>query len=140
MRNELDGQDPAPYLIRMEDRPFESLIMEAYDVIREYLRGAAGREVSALICLKEELAVGAMAACRDVDRAVPDSISVLEYAPTPRAKLATIPRTLIDVHLDRHVNKALALLMKDRPAGSGKRRLRYLIQPTLVRGESVKQL
>jgi DNA-binding LacI/PurR family transcriptional regulator len=93
-------------------------------------------DVTALVCLKEELAIGADAACRDAGRAVPDSISLIEYACTARSRIAAVPRTGICVHLGRHIKCAWEMLEKSRLGRLGERRL-CLVQPTLVRQRSV---
>lgn len=124
------------FLVHIEDRPFESLVMEAYQVTREFLGTERGQQATALLCLKEELTVGAMAACRDMGRSVPESVSVIEYAPTPRALLAETPRTMIDVHMKEHVDLALSLLQqKGRVAPK-----RHQVEPSLVEGKTVADL
>ena len=111
-------------------------LLAMYEQLQDYLRSPASAEITALVCLTEEIATAALAACRVVGRTVPEKMSLIEYAWTPRAELANPPRTGIDVHIDRHIELALNLLDQLRK-GAPPKELHHQVKPELIERETI---
>ena len=106
-----------------------------FDAVRNYLQGAGG-DVTALICLSEELTWATIAACRAVGRPVPEKMSVVASSDSPLLQHFNPPVTCVDIHLERHIEIALKLLdvaLQDQPVGEQL----SLVAPSLIVRESV---
>ncbi len=105
-----------------------------YDAMRAYLRGG---DATALICVADELAVPALAACRDAGWPVPQRISFVNSGDSPLMAFSHPPVTCIDVHIEQHIIFALEML---EAAAAGRLhpadRLR-LVEPHLIERASV---
>ncbi|AKJ65429.1 LacI family DNA-binding transcriptional regulator [Kiritimatiella glycovorans] len=124
------------HCIAFDSQYAKHALIETFNRLKKYLRAAESDSVTALLCLTEELATAALAACRAKGRSVPDDMSIMEYAWTPRSELFNPPRTGVNPHLDRHVEIAFDLLEQCR-AGKTPSGLHRLVRPELIERETV---
>ena len=96
-------------------------------------------DFTALICLNDELALGAMAACRDCGKKLPDDISIASIGNTAMCKYSYPKLTSIDPDLTGHVKKALEIVSKKNEAKNIIDVLQ-VIKPILVKRDSVKNI
>lgn len=136
MRPTMDPHQLHDNLIALESIYAENALITMYERLQDYLKSPASQKITAMICLTEELATAAVAACRETGRAVPEKMSIMEYAWTQRSELANPPRTGVCTHLDRHVDKALDLLDQLR-AGKSPKKLHHLVKPELMVRETI---
>ena len=114
----------------------EAVSMRA--AVRDYL-ASPGADATALICLTDTCALGTLAACRELGRAVPAQMSVVASCNTTLLEMINPPVTCADVHIERHVERALELI-EATLAGNRTSANEELIAPTLVIRESVAPL
>ena len=111
----------------------EAISMRA--AVRDYLT-SPGADATALICLTDTCALATLAACRELERAVPAQMSVVASCNTTLLEMINPPVTCADVHIERHVERALELieatLENKSVAGADE-----LIVPSLVVRQSV---
>ncbi len=96
-------------LISAQTPPFQSAIHHAYECVSTWLRDVAP-DVSALVCLSDELAIGALAACRDANREVPDAMAMVTLIDNSALAYTHPPMTCVDVDLRGHLECALLML------------------------------
>lgn len=136
----LDGlvepSETARYLASANTPRYQCATPLAYEVVRRQL-DSDWQRVSALVCLGDELALGALAACRDAGRPVPGRMSLVNSGDSALMAYAHPPVTCINVDMERHLELAIAMLEAgvrgDLPASD---RLR-LVDPHLVERRSV---
>ena len=87
---------------------------------------------TAVMTVSDDVAVGVMAACADLDLAVPEDVSVVGYENLPWASLPQIALTTVDPHNAAIGRKAGSWLLREI-AGQPRRPEEYLVQPSLVR-------
>ena len=122
-------------LIVVNTKSHSLVAQPTFDAVRNYLQGAGG-DVTALICLSEELTWATIAACRSVGRPVPEKMSVVASSDSPLLQHFNPPVTCVDIHLERHIEIALKLLdvaLQDQPVGEQL----SLVAPSLIMRESV---
>lgn len=124
---------PARFLAAAQTPRYQCATQSAYAVVRRQLQ-TDWQQVTAMICLGDELALGALAACRDAERPVPDQMSLINSGDSSLMAFAHPPVTCIDVNMGRHLELAIEMLQADRL--SGENRLR-LVEPRLVERDSV---
>lgn len=107
---------------------FECSTHHAYERVASWLRGA-GQNVSALVCLSDEVAIGALAACRDAGREVPEEMALVSLTDSSNMAYAHPPVTCVDVDLRGHLEAALEML--DAAQNGAKPRDLRLIEPKL---------
>lgn len=122
-------------LIVVNTKKHSLVAQPTFDAVRTYLQ-SAGCDVTALICLSEELTWATMAACRAVDRLVPEKMSVVASSDSPLLQYFNPSVTCVDIHLERHIEIALKLLdaaLQDQPVGEQL----SLVAPSLIIRESM---
>jgi GntR family transcriptional regulator of arabinose operon len=117
---------------------FECSTHHAYQRVVDWLKSDSSQDITALICLNHELAVGALAACRDMNRIVPEKMSLISLMDSSIMAYAYPPITCVDVDLQRHIEVALEILQHTLD-GSLPPKL-SLINPKLIERCSVKTL
>ena len=111
----------------------EAVSMRA--AVRDYL-ASPGADATALICLTDTCALATLAACRELGLAVPAQMSVVASCNTTLLEMINPPVTCADVHIERHVERALELIeatLENKFVASADE----LIVPSLVARESV---
>lgn len=111
-------------------------LLTMLEQLKNYLKSPVSENITAMVCLMEEFATVAVAACRVTGRTVPENMSIMEYAWTPRSELSIPPRTGIYTHVDRHIDMALDLLDQLRK-GKQPKKLFHLVKPELIERETV---
>lgn len=97
-------------LLHVEHQPFEDFSLRACDRVSAFLKSPDSKGVTAFLCLYEEIATGALAACRLSGRSVPHDISIVGYGITDRSALRSPPIAGISVRMADHVKAGLKLL------------------------------
>ena len=136
MRPTMTEQELKENLIFLKTSYTENALVTMYKQLRDYLESPVSEEITAMVCLSGELATAAVAACRETGRKVPEKMSIVEYAWTPRSELSNPPRTGINTHIDRHIDIAFDLLMQLRN-GATPKKLHHLVKPELVDRETI---
>lgn len=108
----------------------------AYQAIARYFN-APRADATALLCLSDEMALAAVAACRDAERPVPQKMSIIATGDGPLLAFASPSVTSIDVHMDEHIRRAIEFLeaAQENQLDSFDR-LRF-IEPHLIERNSV---
>jgi LacI family transcriptional regulator len=88
-------------------------------------------ELTALFCYNDLVAVGALQACVDLGRRVPDDIAIVGFDDIPLAALVTPPLTTCRVHRYELGKQAMRSLI-DRIDGHADQRTEALLRPELV--------
>lgn len=119
---------------------FECASRFAYEATRHWL-GTSERAdgVTALISIGDELAIGALAACRDAGRAVPDAMSLVNLNNSAAMEFSHPRVTCVDINLEAHIEAGLEMLGEIAHGETSATPLR-LIQPCLIERESVRSL
>lgn len=119
---------------------FECASRFAYEATQRWL-GTSGRAdgVTALISIGDELAVGALAACRDAGRDVPEKMSLVNLNDSAAMEFSNPRVTCVDIDLESHIEAALEMLTAIALGETIPAPLR-LIQPCLIERESVRPL
>lgn len=123
-------------LIEVEQKDFHSGAEAGYDAVAQYLQ-RPDAEATAILCLDDTIAMGAIAACRDRGLKVPEDMSFVCAMDSDIMHFSNPGVTVIDVGIENHIQFALELF---DAALAGKLpdddRLR-LVQPKLVKRASV---
>ncbi|MDR3708334.1 MAG: LacI family DNA-binding transcriptional regulator [Capsulimonadaceae bacterium] len=132
----LGGDAAESAFIYADWEDFGDRIAPSYEAVRQALM-SPDRKFTALICLQDEIALGALAACRECGCPVPDGMSLICCGDSTLMEYASPPVTVIDVDLEGHV-KAAFELVEAALAGAltPEKRLR-LITPRVVERKSV---
>lgn len=126
-------------LILVRSSNLDALARETYEAVRAFLRTPHSHAVTALVSLSEEMAFAALAACRDEGRTVPEKMSIVSLGDNSALAFAHPPVTWVDVDMESHVAQALEILQSaEQETLDPSDRLR-LIEPRLVRRQSVAQ-
>ncbi len=103
-------------------------IDDGAEATRRLLRSAP--DLDALLCYNDLVAAGALQACAEAGRRVPDAMAVIGFDDIPFARMFTPPLTTLHVpKVDLGVNAMRILL--DRIAGRNVR-AEVVLRPTLV--------
>ena len=87
---------------------FYSPTPQTYDAVQEYLK--QNSQTTALIVTGDEIALGALAACRDIGRSIPESLSLLCFGNATNLDYFYPPVTCIDTHFDLQFDIAIDIL------------------------------
>lgn len=136
MRHTMSNHELHENLIALDSIYAENALITMYERLQDYLKSPASQNITAMICLTEELATAAVAACRETGRTVPEKMSIMEYAWTQRSELANPPRTGICTHLDSHVDLAISLLDQVRQ-GKPLKKFHHFVKPELMERKTV---
>lgn len=132
----MSPQDFRDCLVQVQHRPFHDMALGAKEQVNTFLASSDAQGVTALLCLYEEIAIGALSACRERGLSVPGNVSVAGYAITQRSNLQSPHIGGVSVRMDNHVAKAFSLLSKGINTGSRAKRV-YRIEPEFRDAESV---
>ena len=91
--------------------PYGSQAEAAYEAVTQRLEDRGRKRQTALVCVNGELALGAMAACRDAGFSVPQHVSILSLASSDSTQFAEPPVTTVEIDLRQEVRAAFELLM-----------------------------
>jgi DNA-binding transcriptional regulator YhcF (GntR family) len=138
MLNTMDEADLKNSLVRVDTtEPFACTETASYKAVSRFLASPKSAQVTGLFCQTEEYASGAVAACRDAGRAVPESMSLIQMGVSRRAALGFPPRDLVDVHIDQHVQLAVEMIEQTLTGQfDGSNPLR-VVTPTFLKQSSV---
>jgi len=124
-------------LIVVDTPRFECATHYAYEAVGRFLRTEAGARTSAILSLQEEMTVGAMAACRDAGRPVPERMAFVSSGDSTIMALSQPPVTCIDLDLKRHLAMAMDLLERSFEGRRSPATLLNFVQPRLIVRQSV---
>jgi LacI family transcriptional regulator len=110
-------------------RPCSPTVEGGREAVRELL--AAEPELTALFCYNDLVAVGALHACADLGRSVPDDISVVGFDDIPLAALVTPPLTTCRVPRYEMGSQAMQLLL-DQISSYPEEYREIVLQPELI--------
>lgn len=96
-------------LVKFSVEPFQHQGEKAYEALKAYLT-SPDCDASAVVCQNNEVAVGALAACRDVGMPVPEKFSLISLGETAIARLCDPPLTCIDYDRLAETRAALDML------------------------------
>lgn len=119
--------------IKFGDYSFES----GYESARTLLASENG--ITAMFCLNDVMAMGAVRAIREKGLSVPQDISVVGYDNVNNISELSLSLTTIDQNITEMGKVAVKLLLDTINRKSSQRK-KLIIQPTLVKGGSVRQL
>lgn len=124
-------------LITVNTPRFECSARYVYEAVSRYL--ASGRaDATALVCLDEEMALAALAACRDMERPVPEKISLVCSGDSSTMAFAHPPVTCIDVNMEAHIELAMEMLEAAIEGTLAPLDRLRLVEPYLIERQSVK--
>lgn len=109
-----------------------------YEAVLRFLRRRE-TDATALICCDDEMALAALAACRDSGRAVPQQMSILNSGNSALLAFAQPSITCVDVNLRGHITRAMQMLEAAVAGELAPQKRLALIKPHLVERESVGQ-
>lgn len=132
-REELDRR-----LIVVNTPRFECPFRYTHRAVTRYLT-SGDADVTAMVCLTDELAVATMAASRDAGRPVPHAMSVVNSGNTALAAMAEPALTSIDVDIPAHITAAFEVLEAALADELPKERRLWRIRPRLVQRASVAE-
>jgi DNA-binding LacI/PurR family transcriptional regulator len=101
------------------------------------LSAAEKTNFSALLCLNDEIMLGALAALYTLGKRVPEDVSVVSIGNTRLSRYSCPPVSCYDPNLEQHLNQAFLLLEKNCRTPDNCEKLR-LVNPVLIKRNSVK--
>jgi DNA-binding LacI/PurR family transcriptional regulator len=140
----LNGEDETRLqqrVIAVQTPRLQCPIRCTYEMVSQWLQTCDdAAHVSALLCLGDEMTLGALSACRDAGRTVPEKMSVINMNDSSLMALVQPSITCIDLNLQRHLELAFELLEAGRAGElTDKNRIRF-VESSLVSRESVQRL
>lgn len=131
-----DPTDLDARLVLVDVPTYGNMTESTYDTVSRFLAAGAA-DVTALICVNDEIALGAIAACRDAGRQVPADMSVFCLSNSVIGKFSQPPITCSEIRQERTVACAYDVLQRlcrgDMPTWD----TLHFIPPTLVPRQSV---
>ena len=118
---------------------FQCASRYAYDAMMSWLRGPHSADVSAVICISDELTVGASCACREAGRAIPDALSLVNLNDAPAMEFSNPRITCVDIDLESHIARAIEILRASLQ-GVATPTKPQLVEPRLIERESVRAI
>ena len=131
MQDTMTEKELSENLVCLKTHYTENPLITMYNQMRDYLESPASKQITAMICLSDELSTASVAACRETGRTVPEKMSLMAYAWLPRSELSNPPRTGIYTHVDKHIDIAFDLLMQLRQ-GETPDKIHHLVKPELI--------
>lgn len=95
------------------------------------------RDVTALVCLEDEMTLGVLQACREIGREVPSQMSLVNAGDSSSMESAHPPVTCVDVNLEQHVEFAMQLLEAALKSDLGPLDRLRIVEPQLLERNSV---
>ena len=114
----------------------ESQAQYTCEAIKNYLAHDGGA-TTALLCLVDDMALPALAACRDAGRPVPAAMSLVSSGDSPTMAYAHPPVTCIDIHMAQHIAQAMQILDEVFAGRFDASTAQHLVQPNLIERQSV---
>lgn len=136
MRPTMTNQDLHENLVVVGSVFAENGLVTMHRKIKTFLESTAAKKTTALICLTEELATAAIAACRSVGKTVPDDVSIMEYGWSQRSDYYNPPRSGIDTRIDEHIKVAMDLLEQIQK-GKQPETLQHHVSPQYIERDSI---
>lgn len=115
---------------------FECASRFAYEATQRFLQTSRAETVSALLTVSDELAIGALAACRDAGRSVPGTMSLINLNNNSAMEFANPRVTCVDIDLKSHLEAGTEMLGAALNGEAFSAPL-CLIEPRLIERESV---
>lgn len=145
--------DLETHFVEANTPPYQCATRFAFNATKSWLHGAqqnGATRATALISVSDELALGALAACREANLHVPRDLSLVNLNDSALMEFAHPPVSCVDVDLNAHIVAALELMdqqihsQQNAPEqsaqnnGSNKLPL-CLIEPHLIERSSVRE-
>lgn len=124
------------WLVTVDTPRFECPTRYTYEALRSWL-AAERANVSALICLEDEMTLGVLHACRDAGIAVPEQMSLINAGDSSLMETAHPPVTSIDVNLESHIRLAMQMLDAAREGRLEPLDRLRVVEPHLIERQSV---
>lgn len=122
-------------LVHVDVSPYRSHAESTYRQVAAYL-AAPQADATALVCINVQMAIGAMAACRDAGLVLPRQMSIFATSDEEAARFAPVPITGIAIDRAEEARMAVDLLEKrlqgDLPAWD----CLHLVPPRLIARQS----
>lgn len=125
-------------LISVRTSSYDCMPTSTYNAVREFLQSEGSQEVTALITLVDEMAIPALAACRDAGRPVPEKFSMVSLGDSALLAFAHPPVTCVDVDLEQHLRLAFDMLEANQQGTDDPNDRLRLVEPRLVARQSVQ--
>ncbi len=125
----------ADWLIEANTPRFQCASRYAYDAMTSWLSSPRSANVSAILCVSDELTTGALCACRDFGHPVPDEMSLVNLNDTAVMEFSNPRVTCVDVDLQAHVKRAVEIL-QCALRNEAVPKAPQLIEPRLIARES----
>lgn len=106
-----------------------------FEAVKRYLAKDKGK-TTALLCLIDEMALPALAACREMERTVPEKLSLIASGDSANMAFAHPSVTCIDIHMAEHIAQAMNILSETLEKRRVSSPLLRLVQPHLMLRES----
>ncbi|MDR3709507.1 MAG: substrate-binding domain-containing protein [Capsulimonadaceae bacterium] len=124
--------DPSIEIVRVDTPTGMSPMMHAYEEIGPFLRRHP--DVTALFTFGDELAIGAMGACRDLRLGIPDRISLINKGNSPLLELVSPAITCISHNVEMQCEEAIAILHSRMNGGDSGDALHVILSRLIDRG------
>ena len=121
----------ATRLIETDTPRFQCSSRYAYDAMMNWLRSEDSADVSAVISISDEVTIGALCACREFGRPIPQSLSLINLNDTAVMEFANPRVTCVDVDLESHIERAIAML-QSALRNEAVPKVPQLIEPRLI--------
>lgn len=129
------GIAPPQDLITIGTPRHECVTQYTFESVKAYFE--CGGEATALITLHDEVALSALSACRAVNKAVPEAVSLVNSGDSAMMSVAYPSITCVDIHLEAHIAQAMELLDAAAHDLATPFDCLRLIEPNLVERDSV---
>lgn len=123
-------------LIVVDIPPYSSHAQFAYERVRKHLASGA-RELTAMVCINDGIAMGAMAACRDAGVRIPEEMSFVSLSNTDIGRFAQVAMTCVEIDVQRETEWALNLLDRRLRSELPEWDSLRLVPPRLIERQSV---
>lgn len=118
---------------------FRSQSESAHTTVRDYI-DREGTPASAMICVNDEIALGAMAACRDAGIRVPEDMSFVTLANSDVARFVDPPLTSVSIDIKAEVDLAMELLLRRVSGRLAFWDTLHWVAPVTIQRQSVRSL
>lgn len=125
------------YLVSVKIHDFECLATKTYEIASDFLQSDRSQQITAMICLADDMLLPFLSACRQCSRPVPESLSLVAFGNNPLLVYAHPPVTGIDPNLEEHVRNALEILQSTRAGAFDPGDRLRLVEPRLIERNSV---
>jgi DNA-binding LacI/PurR family transcriptional regulator len=127
------GIDFQKDIIKVEEAGYSWRDYAFGEVLARKLLRMSGEQPTALICLNDRLAIGAMKALRDAGKSIPGNYSVVGFDNLPESRWTYPALTTVDQNIQAAMHRVNRVLWESI---QGKREARKSIDPELIARES----